>query len=67
MLKKYTGEKGRKLKERMKIHRDDGEKLRKDKRITGLSLLVISLRGMMYELFIENKTGKKESSKKQLE
>ena len=38
MLKKYTGEKGRKLKERMKIHRDDGEKLRKDKRITGLSL-----------------------------
>ena len=36
-LKKYTGETGRKLKERMKEHKDDGEKSRKDKKITGLS------------------------------
>ena len=31
-LKKYTGEKGRKLKERMKEHKDDEEKSRKDKK-----------------------------------
>ena len=36
-LKKYTGETGRKLKERMKEHKDDGEKSRKNKKITGLS------------------------------
>ena len=36
-LKKYTGETGRKLKERMKEHKDDGEKSRKDKKITALS------------------------------
>ena len=35
-LKKYKGETGRKLKERMKEHKDDGEKTRKDK-ITDLS------------------------------
>ena len=36
-----TCETGRKLKERMKEHKDDGEKLRKDKKkITGLSQLV---------------------------
>ena len=34
---KYTGETGGKLKERIKEHKDDGEKLRKDKKITGLS------------------------------
>ena len=36
-LKKYTGEAGRKLKERIKEHKDDGEKSRKDKKITGHS------------------------------
>ena len=36
-LKKYTGETGRKLKERMKQHKDDGQKSREDKEITGLS------------------------------
>ena len=36
-LKKYTGETGRKLKERIKEHKDDGEKSRKDKKITGFS------------------------------
>ena len=35
-LKKYTGETGKTLKERMKVHEDDGEKSRKDKKITGL-------------------------------
>ena len=38
MLKKYTGETGRKLKERMKEHKDDGEKLPKNKKIIGPSL-----------------------------
>ena len=33
----YKRETGRKLKERMKEHQDDGEKLRKDEKITGLS------------------------------
>ena len=33
-LKKYTGERGRKFKERMKEHKDDGEKSREDKMIT---------------------------------
>ena len=37
MFKKYAGETGRKFKEKMKEHKDDGEKLQKDKRITGLS------------------------------
>ena len=37
MFKKYAGETGRKFKERMKEHKDDGEKLQKDKKITGLS------------------------------
>ena len=36
-LKKYTGETGRKLKGRMKEHKHDAEKSRKDKKITGLS------------------------------
>ena len=36
-LKKYTDETARKFKERMKEHKDDGEKSRKDKKITGLS------------------------------
>ena len=36
-LKKYTGERGRKLKERMKEHKDDGEKSCEYKKITGLS------------------------------
>ena len=36
-LKKYTGETGRKLKERMKEHKDDGQILREDKEITGIS------------------------------
>ena len=36
-LKKYTGETGRKWKERIKEHKDDGEKLQKDKKKTGLS------------------------------
>ena len=36
-LKKYAGETGRKSNERMKEHKDDGEKLQKDKKITGLS------------------------------
>ena len=36
-FRKYTGEAGRKLKERIKKHKDDGEKLLKDKMITGLS------------------------------
>ena len=33
----YKCETGRKLKERMKEHKDDGEKLRKHEEITGLS------------------------------
>ena len=37
MFKKYAGETGRKFKERMKEHKDDGEKTQKDKKITGLS------------------------------
>ena len=37
-FKKYTCETGRKLKERMKEHKNDGEKSRKDKKKkTGLS------------------------------
>ena len=36
-VKKYAGETGRKLKERMKEHKNDGEKSRKDKKITGYS------------------------------
>ena len=36
-FKTYTGKTGRKLKERMKEHKNDGEKSRKDKTITGLS------------------------------
>ena len=36
-LKRYTGETGRKLKERMNEHKDDGTKSRLDKQITGLS------------------------------
>ena len=36
-LKKYTGETGRKLRERMKEHKDDGEKLQEDKKITAFS------------------------------
>ena len=39
-LKKYTGETGRKLKERMKEHKDDEEKSRKDKKMAGLSQLM---------------------------
>ena len=35
-LKKYTGKAGRKLKERMKEHNDNGEKSRKYKKVTGL-------------------------------
>ena len=35
-LKKYKGETGRKLKEIIKEHKDDGEESRKDKKITGL-------------------------------
>ena len=37
MFKKYAGETGRKFKERMKEHKDDGEKSQKDEKITGLS------------------------------
>ena len=37
MFKKYAGETGRKFKERMKEHKDDGEKSQNDKKITGLS------------------------------
>ena len=33
----YTGETGRKLKERMRDRKDDGEKSREEKKITGLS------------------------------
>ena len=36
-LKKYTDETGRKWKERIKEHKDDGEKVRKNKKLTGLS------------------------------
>ena len=36
-FKKYTGETGRKLKVKMKVHKDDGGKSRKNKKITGLS------------------------------
>ena len=36
-LKKYTGETGRKWKERIKEHKDDEEKFQKDKKTTGLS------------------------------
>ena len=36
-LKKYAGETGAKLKERMKEHKDDREKSEKYKKITGLS------------------------------
>ena len=36
-LKRYTGETGRKLKKRMKEHKDVGEKLLENKKITGLS------------------------------
>ena len=36
-LKMYTGKTGGKLKERMKEHKNDGEKSPKDKKITGLS------------------------------
>ena len=32
---KYTVVAGKKLKQRMKDHKDDGEKSRKDKKITG--------------------------------
>ena len=35
-LKKYTGETGRKLKQRMKEYKDDGENWREDKQITSL-------------------------------
>ena len=37
LLKKNTGETGSKLKEKMKEHENDGEKLWKDKKITRLS------------------------------
>ena len=46
-LKKYTGETGRKLKERIKEQKDDGEKLQKDKKITALSQNMKTLRGVM--------------------
>ena len=36
-LKKHTGETGSKLKEKMKEHKNDAEKLWKDKKITCLS------------------------------
>ena len=36
-LENYAGEAGRKWKERIKEHKDDGEKLWKDKKITGFS------------------------------
>ena len=36
-LKKYTGETGRNLKERMREYKDDEEKSRKDKKITRLA------------------------------
>ena len=36
-LKQYTGETGRKWKERIKEHKDDEEKFQKDKKTTGLS------------------------------
>ena len=36
-LRRYAGETGRILKERMKEHKYDGEKSREDKKITGLS------------------------------
>ena len=36
-FKTCTGKTGRKLKERMKGHKNDGKKSRKDKTITGLS------------------------------
>ena len=36
-LERYAGETGRKLKERMKEHKDDEEKLLENKKITGLS------------------------------
>ena len=35
--KKYTGETGRKFKEKLKEHKDDREKSQKDKNTTGLS------------------------------
>ena len=37
MFKKYVGERGRKLKEKKKEHKDNGEKSQEDKKITGLS------------------------------
>ena len=36
-LKKYTGEAGRKLKERIKEHNDDGGKYQNNEKITGIS------------------------------
>ena len=58
-FKTYTGKTGRKSKERMKEHKNDGEKSRKDKNITGLSqhmTLAISLRGMKQESLMTKKT-----------
>ena len=61
-FRNYTGETGRKLKGRMKGHEDDGEKSRKDKKS-----LAIALPAWDDVRIIEKITGKRESSKRQLE
>ena len=70
MFKKYTGESGRKLKEKKKEHKDHGEKSREDKKITGLSQhMKITDHSPAWDdvrIIYREKNGKRESSKKHL-
>ena len=71
MFKKYTGESGRKLKEKKKEHKDNGEKSREDKKITGLSQHMKTTDHFPawddVRIIYREKNGKRESSKKHLE
>ena len=70
MFKKYTGESGRKLKEKKKEHKDNGEKSREDKKITGLSQHMKTTDHSPawddVRIIYREKNGKRESSKKHL-
>ena len=66
-LKMCTGETGRKVKERMKEHKDDEGKSRKDTKITGVSQHIKTTAWDDVRIICRENNWKRESSKKQLE
>ena len=71
-IKKYTGETGRKLKERITEHKNDGEKARKEEKITGLSQHMKTIghspdQDNVRIIYRENNWKKRGNSKKQPE